>query len=214
MEEMRKYLIPDLIPRTSWFDNLRAMLSQDQWDTVRRSAYRESNYRCAICGGSGKEQGFDWPVECHERWEWDDEGGIQYLSGVQALCPMCHKVKHWGFATTKDADFAKTGIPWIARVNDWTEKIAEVAVQGCFQQWRERSRKEWIVDYSRAPRKIQEMVRGVVDGKQGIARVRVRDPEVGDAIARVRRDSSVRIREKRQQKSEASRPIRRLKLED
>jgi len=169
----KQYLIPDLIPKTSWFDNLRSVLSQDEWDVVRKAAYRIAGYQCEICGGSGLVQGFDWPVECHERWEFDDAGwtglgtiGTQYLTGVQALCPMCHKVKHFGFSTVRDAEFASRGRDWLAKVNDWSVDVADVALKGCFRQWNERSRKQWIVDYSRAPQEIQEMVKGIVDGRQ------------------------------------------------
>jgi len=176
----KQYLIPDLIPKTSWFNNLRSVLSQEEWDIIRKAAYRKAGYRCEICGGVGKQ----WPVECHEVWEWDDtaEPGIQSLIGVQALCPMCHKVKHFGRSEQYDPQFRAERIIWIANVNDWNFITAKAAVSGCFQQWQERSRKKWLIDYSRAPQEIQEMVKGVVDGRQGIIRARIRDPEAEDAI--------------------------------
>jgi len=165
----KQYLIPDLIPKTSWFNNLRSVLSQAEWDVVRKAAYRKAGYRCEICGGVGD----DWPVECHEVWEFDDnqwysyDEGIQYLRGVQALCPMCHKVKHLGLTVKREPYFLPIATARIATINDWSYRTAEVTIEGCFQQWRERSRKKWLIDYSRAPQEIQEMVKGVVDGRQG-----------------------------------------------
>jgi 5-methylcytosine-specific restriction endonuclease McrA len=88
----RKWLTIELVPKTSWCKNLRNELTQEDWDVLRKEAYRRAGYECEICGGRGEK----WPVECHERWEYDDAANVQSLSGLVALCPKCHRVKHIG----------------------------------------------------------------------------------------------------------------------
>ena len=34
----------------------------------------------------------------HEIWHYDDENFVQTLIGLIALCPSCHKSKHYGRA--------------------------------------------------------------------------------------------------------------------
>lgn len=82
----------ELVPSTSWFSNLRSLLSSEEWDKIRRGCYKNANYKCEICSGVGPKH----PVECHETWEYDEKQGIQKLIGLIALCPSCHEVKHVG----------------------------------------------------------------------------------------------------------------------
>jgi hypothetical protein len=159
MQQNRPILIPELIPRSSWFNNLRSLLAQDQWDIIRKQAYRAAGYRCEICGGKGEK----WPVEAHERWWFDDKNSIQYLDGLIALCPLCHKVKHIGFTEIRG------GVPayiaaraWMARINNWSEDVCEIAIREEFQRWEERNRINWKVDYSQAPYIVQGMVRDII----------------------------------------------------
>jgi predicted restriction endonuclease len=51
----------ELVPRTSWCDNMRTVVRRQTWDEIRKAAYRASDYRCAICGGTGQ-------LSCHEHW--------------------------------------------------------------------------------------------------------------------------------------------------
>jgi 5-methylcytosine-specific restriction endonuclease McrA len=130
----------DLVPRTAWFRNLRSLLSPDQWDTLRKETYRRSEYTCEICGGTGREH----PVECHEKWEYDDEKHVAKLVGLTSLCPACHECKHIGLAQIKGRlPFAKAHL---ARVNKISADEASGLVQDAFRVWRERSQYDWTVD--------------------------------------------------------------------
>jgi hypothetical protein len=63
--------------------------------------------RCEICGGRGPEH----PVECHERWRYNDLIRTQTLVRMIALCPACHQVKHVGLANVRGKGCAGSGAP-------------------------------------------------------------------------------------------------------
>lgn len=75
--------------------NPRNMLGDIYWTKIRTEVYKKANYKCEICGESGLEQGFQWPVEAHEKWDFDFKNEVQIFMGVLALCPICHKIYHW-----------------------------------------------------------------------------------------------------------------------
>jgi len=81
----------ELVPSTSWYDNLRKYTSKEDWDKIRKRTYAEYGNRCGICEAEGR-------LNCHEIWEYDDKKHIQRLVGFIALCDMCHHVKHIGLA--------------------------------------------------------------------------------------------------------------------
>ena len=87
----------ELVPRTSWYSNVRSNVSEAEWDRLRRPVYHRAGSRCEICGGRGQKH----PVECHEVWLYDDAAGIQRLVDLIALCPSCHGVKHLGRSHVK-----------------------------------------------------------------------------------------------------------------
>jgi hypothetical protein len=125
----------ELVPSTSWFSNLRSLLSSEEWDKVRKGCYKHANYKCEICGGVGPAH----PVECHETWEYDENTGIQKLVSLIALCPNCHEVKHIGLAGIK------------GRTEEATEcdkKVAEKYIQEAFALWNKRSQRDWQLDVS------------------------------------------------------------------
>ena len=132
----------DLVPQTVWYKNLRSMLSKEEWDIIRRWAYKKADYKCEICGGKGDK----WPVEAHEVWEYDNRNKIQKLIDVRALCPMCHKVKHIGLAQLKgEYDIA---LQHLAKVNNWTLDEAQKYIDRQVETWRERNMYEWETDIS------------------------------------------------------------------
>lgn len=144
----------ELIPETAWGQNLRAVLSRRNWDAVRRFAYRRAGYRCECCGGVGPTH----PVECHEVWAWDEAGLVQRLTGVIALCPTCHSVKHWGrtIATAMWPDNAETNLlGHIMRVNGWTYRETQAHKRDVFGWWAVASEFEWTLDVQTYLREAQ-----------------------------------------------------------
>lgn len=132
----------ELVPRTSWFKNLRSMVEKKKWDFLRRRTYRQADYKCEICGGKGPKH----PVECHERWDYNDKKLIQKLIGLIALCPSCHQVKHIGFASIQGK--YNQALNHLKKVNGWTTKQAQKYVNDAFRIWEDRSEHKWIVDIS------------------------------------------------------------------
>ena len=132
----------ELVPSTSWYSNLRSMLSKKDWDILRKEVYKLAGYQCEICSGKGKR----WAVECHEAWEYDDENKIQILKKLTALCPACHEVKHMGHANTQNR--GEIAVKHLAKINNWTIEEAKIYVEQCFEIWSWRSNFSWQLDLS------------------------------------------------------------------
>lgn len=132
----------ELVPRTSWYSNVRSHVSEAEWDRLRKPVYQRAGSRCEICGGRGPAH----PVECHEVWEYDDEARIQRLTGLIALCPACHGVKHLGRAHVKGR--GDDAIEQLMRVNGWTASRAEDYVDLVLDIWKLRSQVPWRLDLS------------------------------------------------------------------
>lgn len=132
----------ETVPETCWFSNVRTNVSTEDWDKLRREAYRRAGYRCEICSGRGTEH----PVECHERWNYDDESHTQTLLGLIALCPACHRVKHIGLAFKEG--HGGRAMEHLAQVNGWNLVETLEYVEEAREIWENRSRHEWKLDLS------------------------------------------------------------------
>jgi hypothetical protein len=139
-EEEDAFLTVELVPETCWFSNMRDHVDKAAWDTLRRQTYRKADYICQICGGRGPE----WPVECHEVWDYDDINHVQTLTDLIALCPSCHQVKHIGLASLRgNGEAAKAHL---AKVNDWTLERTSQYLEHVWHVWEERSQHQWELD--------------------------------------------------------------------
>lgn len=117
------------------------------WDAARRPTAAAAGHRCEICGGRGKR----WPVECHEMWVYEKGGDhwVQRLVRLIALCPACHKVKHWGRSMIlEDQGDLERGstMAHLCRVNDWDFTTAGDHLTRAVGEWRERSSHPWDLD--------------------------------------------------------------------
>jgi hypothetical protein len=79
-------------------------------------------------------------------WEYDDEAGVQRLSDIWALCPMCHAVQHLGH--TSGTGRMPQALAHMARVNGWSLQDAQAMAEVAFEQWALRSRRTWGIDLS------------------------------------------------------------------
>mgnify|MGYP002137055731 FL=1 len=91
-------LLTEMVPKTAWGSNVRDHVKGSEWDKIKEWCYKRSNYNCEVCGQHGKLQGRRHRVEAHEIWHYDDVKLVQTLVGLIALCPSCHKSKHYGRA--------------------------------------------------------------------------------------------------------------------
>ncbi len=130
----------ELVPATSWYHNVRALVDEQTWDRIRRKVYRQAGYRCELCGGRGPAH----PVECHEVWRYDDQTRTQTLVGMIALCPACHQVKHLGLANVRGKGAEARA--HLLRVNGWTPEQADAHIEQAFQVWERRSQGPWTLD--------------------------------------------------------------------
>lgn len=135
----------EIVPETSWYNNLRKVLPKNEWDKIRKDAYAKANHMCEICGAKSK-------LNCHEIWEYDDKNNIQHLKGFQALCDNCHNIKHIGFVNVQIRkgiwpekvldDLAKH----FMKVNNCNMTVFKQHVEEAFNIWQERSKKNWKID--------------------------------------------------------------------
>ena len=130
----------ELVPKTCFYSNVRSEVTEAQWETIKREIYAQARNRCQICGGRGPQ----WPVECHEIWHYDDEKRVQTRTGMTALCPACHQVKHFGLAQMRGN--GSEALQHLMDVNGWEYERAKMYVQSVFETWAERSRRQWVLD--------------------------------------------------------------------
>lgn len=133
----------ELVPSNQWGTNLRSLLAPKVWDQLRRACYERAGHRCEICNGVGSKH----PVECHETWEYQDGPvWIQKLTGLIALCPSCHKVKHIGFAYTQGDRAFMAALNHLAKVNGWSPHKTYKYVDNQFEIHAIRSQQNWVMD--------------------------------------------------------------------
>lgn len=140
---MKKLLLDiELVPATSWYNNVRAIVSKSQWDKLKSAVYSTAYYVCEICGGEGPKH----PVECHEVWLYDDVKCVQTLDRMISLCPDCHQVKHFGFAEVQGK--REKALKHFMKINKLSKNKAEEHIKNAFEKWADRSKKSWTVDIS------------------------------------------------------------------
>lgn len=130
----------ELVPKTCWYSNVRSNVPKDEWDIIRRQAYKDAGNVCEICGGVGRRH----PVECHEVWSYDNKNKIQTLVRMTALCPSCHEVKHIGRAQIYGR--LSRARSHLMHVNDWDRVTADAYIDHQFSVWSDRSNRKWKLD--------------------------------------------------------------------
>ncbi len=140
----RPILAFELVPRSSWCDNVRSKFTRAEWDKLRKQVYADYNHRCGICGASGR-------LAAHEIWRYDDQSHLQQLTGMIALCDLCHHVKHIGFAEVLASQGKlnlKRVIDHYCKINKCTLSDFDLHLQEAFRIWEKRSSHPWQVDIS------------------------------------------------------------------
>ncbi len=139
-------LVPHLIPKTSWGNNIRKKLSTSDWRDLSEHIRGSHDYTCELCGWKQEDYPGEY-TECHEVWEYDDVKYIQKISKFECLCKRCHAVRHWGRSMSVGWD-KSTLVRHACRVNE-TDDVAlfihHVVVAA--NVWKERSKHQWTIDY-------------------------------------------------------------------
>lgn len=132
----------ELIPKTAFYSNVRTNVSKFTWDIIRNKCYKKANYKCEICKGIGDK----YPVECHEIWDFNENSKKQTLTGFIALCPNCHKAKHFGLAQINGE--SNLIINHLMKVNNLKKEIIIQHIVDSFKIWSKRSIINWNLDIS------------------------------------------------------------------
>lgn len=138
----RKMLYVDLVPSSSWYSNLRAELDPAEWKSLQKLTFKRAGYCCEICSGKGPK----WPVECHERWAFDEATGIQRLTALEALCPDCHESTHIGLAAVRGR--AEQAEAHLKRINGWSDEQVKDHVRNAYGVYKRLSSRPWTLDAS------------------------------------------------------------------
>jgi len=134
-------LLPDMLPSSSWEANLRTVLTQAEWDRLRKFCYQSAGHTCIACGSRGEPH-----VEAHEAWRVDEATNTQYLTGLLCLCPTCHKAKHLGYANRLGLlPQVLARLQWL---NDWSRETLSRELAAVEQRQKELSARKWRLDLS------------------------------------------------------------------
>lgn len=134
-------LLPDMLPSSTWESNLRHLLSDAEWDRLRKFCYRAAGNTCKACGSRGEPH-----VEAHESWSFDENTLIQRLTGLVCLCPTCHKAKHLGYANRLGRlPQVLAKLKWL---NEWNDAQLKTELKKVEDRQVQLSMKEWSLDLS------------------------------------------------------------------
>ena len=134
----------ELIPSTQFNNNVRSLVSRQEWHRIRKNVYRTYGNKCAVCGAPGR-------LNAHEIWNFDEATSVQSLAGMICLCDLCHHVKHIGFAKIL-ASQGKLNFDSVVEhfmsvnccgVQEFLEHEREA-----FRLYGERSTRQWKLDIS------------------------------------------------------------------
>lgn len=134
----------ELVPASCFYSNVRSEVSRKQWDHIRRKVYHLANHACQICGGVGRRHA----VEAHEVWDYVElpSKNIQRLIAMVALCPSCHRAKHFGLAEMRGELIPV--IDHLLKVNQCTPDELFNHIQQSKREWARRSMLDWELDIS------------------------------------------------------------------
>jgi hypothetical protein len=130
----------ELIPKTSFYNNLRSIVTGAEWEFIRQGTIKNANNICEVCGGKSINRGLD----CHEVWSFNDISHVQKLEKVIALCEKCHEVKHIGLAQVK-GNFSRAR-KHFKEINNLSELATEDLIVEAFTTWETRSKHKWQLD--------------------------------------------------------------------
>ena len=141
MSEKLKLII-ELVPSSSWNQNLRSLLKPQMWERLKKEVYKKYDYKCSICRAGGK-------LHAHEVWDYDNKKYVQKLADIIALCSKCHAVKHIGLAGIHASEGKisyENLIKHFMKVNNCDRDVVEKHQAEAFKKFEVRSHFEWQID--------------------------------------------------------------------
>ena len=134
-------LFIDMIPKTSYFKNVRNLFTDTDWNLIRHHIYERVEYKCECCGKKKNKY-----LEAHERWDFNFETNTQKLVRIIALCKMCHASTHYGHSKrTKNIDKINEHIK---KINNFDDKQLDEHIKEAYDIWKKRNKINWKLDFS------------------------------------------------------------------
>jgi hypothetical protein len=140
-------LFVDLIPSTTWFTNVRAAVSPQDWDRLRRMVYHRAGNRCEACG-SHPDHPAGLFLEAHERFAYNTRAGVQVLRRLICLCTACHGTTHFGFTSLGGQAEEQAALGHLMFVTGMSRRQAGRHIRDALALWEHRSAIRWRVDLS------------------------------------------------------------------
>lgn len=137
-------LFIDMIPSSSWFNNVRSCIHPTDWDRVRNHIYERVNFTCECCNNNTRKT--NTRLDAHERWSYDTNTGIQKLERLIALCEHCHQSTHMGLAGLMGKE--DEAIKHLRKVRIFTDLEFEKHKKESSLLFKERSKLKWVLDIS------------------------------------------------------------------
>ncbi len=128
------------VPATCLLSNTRSLMTEWSWRKLSQEVAADAGWQCEVCEGRGTSHA----VECHEMWLFDDARKAQRLMKLTALCPLCHRVKH--YERSIETGHGDLVLGWLCRTNHWTLDHAQRYVAAFLEQFKSRSRYQWSLD--------------------------------------------------------------------
>jgi hypothetical protein len=133
----------ELIPSSSWQNNLRDILKPNMWDDIRKKVYKKNNFKCSVCGQKRK-------LQAHEIWKFNKRTHIQKLVDIVPLCFLCHMVKHIGFASLViKRPINQRLIKHFMEVNGCNRETFQKELKVAIKNFQDRSRYDWELNLTK-----------------------------------------------------------------
>jgi DNA polymerase III epsilon subunit-like protein len=141
-----------LIPAKSWGQNVRAVVSEGSWFSLRSKFGAVfdpyGNYlepaKPLVC--SGCEKIVSESLHLHEKWEFDDKNLVQKLVGFLAVCEDCHNAIHMGRSNI--VGLGESAKAHLKKVNGWTDSQLNKHLENASSQWVKRIGIKYQLDLS------------------------------------------------------------------
>jgi hypothetical protein len=138
----------DLVPLTCVKNTLHNQIRTRTWEKLCKKVEKQQRARCGICGKASTQRK---PLYFQEMWEYNDLVRTQKLTGLQALCSLCHSTKNIEqarlLAQRGDLDMKAIG-EHFCRVNACTREEFQWHEAEVRRTWKRRSRqKQWNTSF-------------------------------------------------------------------
>ena len=134
-------LFIDMIPKTSYFKNVRSIFTEEDWNLIRHHIYERTGHRCECCGAKRFKY-----LEAHERWTFNYATQTQKLVRIIALCRLCHQATHYGHSkVTKEIKKINEHLKKVRKMND--EELNN-HIKEAYEIWEDRNKVKWTIDIS------------------------------------------------------------------